>query len=706
MVRNETVLLGLNQLTNWGILTTDAGLNITGWNQWLESNGGPSATEVVGRNLLEVFPDLVVRRLDQFFRQALGGQVVVLAQQLHKYLLPMPPSLDATGFSHMQQSVRIAPLVEDGVVVGTLTVIEDVTQRVADDAELAARARQQAAVSVLGQRALAGGDLSALLNEAAASIAETLDVDYVALFELVPEGQRMLLRAGFGWETGRIGQATVDAGPGSHAGHTLGVREPVVIEDVNAAAPFPAPAVLKEHGIISGLSVPIIYGNASLGMVGAYTSRRRSFTDDNIHFFQAAANVLGMAIARKGLEQELRVRVEQLADADTRKDEFLAMLAHELRNPLAPIRNALHLVRLGSQETRREVRKAHDIIDRQVDNLVRLVDDLLDVSRITRGKIQLKKECVDLAEVVARAVEGSRPLIDARRHTLEVTLPPDPVPVDADPVRLAQVLWNLLNNAAKYTPEGGRIALTVERASGARSLPDEAVVRVRDTGVGIPAEMLPRVFDLFTQIDRTLDRAEGGLGIGLTLVRRLTELHGGTVQAISEGTGKGSEFVIRLPMLPAESLAGRQQKPPGTSGQGKLTSRRRILVVDDTVDSAESLAMLLRLLGNEVRTVHDGRFALETAVAYRPEVVLLDIGLPGMDGLEICRRLRQQPDGDRALIVALTGYGREEDRQNSQEAGFDAHLVKPVELESLQELLARPEPGRQEPTGAPEASAS
>ena len=304
-------------------------------------------------------------------------------------------------------------------------------------------------------------------------------------------------------------------------------------------------------------------------MVGVYTRQRRTFTDDNIHFLQSSANVLGMAMERKRLEGELLARLEQLADTDKRKDEFLAMLAHELRNPLAPIRNAMHLVRLRGQERRQVVREAYDIIERQIEHLVRLVDDLLDVSRITRGKIQLHTELIDLATIVARAIEGSRPLIDARQHTLEVVLPAAPVPVEADPLRLAQVLWNLLNNAAKYTPEGGRIVLTVEREAR-RGGGDEAVVRMRDTGVGIPTEMLPKVFDLFTQMERTLERSEGGLGIGLTLVRRLAELHGGTVQAFSKGTGQGSEFVVRLPALPAGPLADPPQKPGARSDGERL----------------------------------------------------------------------------------------------------------------------------------------
>jgi PAS domain S-box-containing protein len=377
---------------------------------------------------------------------------------------------------------------------------------------------------------------------------------------------------------------------------------------------------------------------------------------------------------------QLRQLEEELREADHRKDEFLAMLAHELRNPLAPLSNALYLVRMVGGAQADTVRAAHDLMERQVECLVRLVDDLLDVSRITRGKINLQRERVDLAAVVARAIESSRPVIEARRHALDVTVPHEPLPVEADPVRLAQVLLNLLNNAAKYTPENGHVWLTVERQGGG------AVVRVRDTGVGIPADMLPKVFDLFTQGDRTLERAEGGLGIGLTLARRLTEMHGGTLEARSEGSGKGSEFVVWLPLveqaLPApEEPAG----PPRVAG----TPARRILVVDDNCDAADSLAMLLRLLGNNVRTAHDGRQALVVAEAFQPELVLLDIGLPGMNGYEVARQLRALPAQDRAMLVALTGFGAEEDRRQSRAAGFNAHLVKPVRLTALQSLLAQ-----------------
>jgi signal transduction histidine kinase len=381
-------------------------------------------------------------------------------------------------------------------------------------------------------------------------------------------------------------------------------------------------------------------------------------------------------------EAKQRWELQRLRDEAQRKNEFLAMLAHELRNPLAPIRNAVQWLRLRCP-TDKETRWAQDVIDRQVQHLTRLVDDLLDVSRINRGAIQLRKEAVDIDTIVARAVELAQPLIDARKHDLTVSLLSEPALLEADPARLSQALANVLNNAAKYTNEGGKIWLTFERDG------NDLVVSVRDTGVGIPAELVPQVFDLFMQEDQSLERTQGGLGIGLTLVRTLVQLHGGTIQVFSAGPGQGSEFVMRLPVLmqttPTKSGTKREtrSKPPAPP--------RRILIVDDNADSAGSLALLLRHAGHQVETAHDGLAALTAAKAQSPEVVLLDIALPRLNGLEVARRLRGELGLSQALLVATTGYGQMEDQLRSREAGFNAHLVKPVDLEALAELLAHPE---------------
>lgn len=389
------------------------------------------------------------------------------------------------------------------------------------------------------------------------------------------------------------------------------------------------------------------------------------------------------------LERDLaeRKRLEQaLVAADRRKDEFLAVLAHELRNPLAPIRTAVDTMWLRPLEDE-TLRQCRDVIGRQIEHLTRLVDDLMDVSRITRGSIKLRREPVDVADIVRRAVETQRPVLDARRHQLTVDLPREPLIVEGDVTRLSEAVGNLLNNAAKYTEEKGRVSVRVERAGG------EAVVRVKDSGLGIPPELLPSVFEMFTQIDHTLHRAQGGLGIGLALVRELTEMHGGRVEGYSEGLGKGSEFTLCLPLRPDLRL--------GESGYGARERERlhevpagpcRVLVVDDNRDAAHSLAVLLRLGGHRVEVAHDGPQALDAAERLRPDVVLLDIGMPGMSGFDVARRLRASPWGRSAMLVAQTGWGQDEDRQRARDAGFDVHLIKPVDHAALMRLMPAPAP--------------
>jgi PAS domain S-box-containing protein len=371
---------------------------------------------------------------------------------------------------------------------------------------------------------------------------------------------------------------------------------------------------------------------------------------------------------------------EHLREVDQRKDEFLATLAHELRNPLAPIRNSLQFLRLAGND-QAAAEHAAGIIDRQVNHLVRLVDDLLEVSRITRGKIELRKELVDLASIIGSAVETSRPLIEAARHRLDVSLPSEPVMIEADAVRVSQVISNLLNNAAKYTEAGGEIWLS------ARAEPNEVVISVRDTGVGIPPEMLPHVFEMFTQVDGSLSRSQGGLGIGLTLSRSLVELHGGSVVARSAGVGRGSEFIVRLPgALGKESY--QEAETDGRAARNGQSSGRRILIVDDNVDSAESLCLWLNLEGYDVKVVHEGLAAVEATRVFKPEVILLDIGLPDIDGYEVAERLRRELGLDGVRLIALTGYGQDEDRQRCYDAGFDEHLIKPVDPATLETLLS------------------
>ncbi len=375
-----------------------------------------------------------------------------------------------------------------------------------------------------------------------------------------------------------------------------------------------------------------------------------------------------------------RARAERaLQEADRNKDEFLAMLAHELRNPLAPIRNALQLMRMQPSATQSQW--AQEVIERQLAYLTRLVDDLLDVSRITRGKITLTREPLEVATFVTSAVETVEPLMQEREHELILQIPPEPLRVDGDPTRLTQALGNVLGNAAKYTDRGGRIDLICARQG------TDVEIRVRDNGIGIPAELLPRIFDLFTQLDRRSDQSVSGLGIGLALVRRLVEMHGGNITARSDGAGTGSEFVIRLPLLAGGAVGARDHSE--VQARDTPAVPRRILLADDNTDALESLATVLRLRGHEVFSAPNGAIALETAARHMPEVALLDIGMPLLDGYEVARQIRAQEWGKGVTLVALTGWGQESDRRRSQEAGFDTHLVKPLDLDKLTALLAQ-----------------
>jgi len=733
-----------------------------------------------------------------------------------------------------------------------------VEELVRAEEQLRHRAEQQAVVAELGQRALAGGELSALLDEAADRVARSLGVEYAAIVELDPQGDALVMRAGVGWDAGDLGRAKSGVGDASLAGFTLLSEEPVVVADLAAETRFEPSPLLRRHGVVSGVSVLVQGRDRPYGTLGAFGRSPRAFTRDDVHFLQSLANALATAIQRRRDDEELAKVRDQLAvqladmtrlhglvarlsnslelsavlgeviaavtglqgtdrgvlmlsdpernamttaasvgftagelddltgpvtadtaeggvtavisgglivegsqsdpvfvphvpaavhagyhavcstplltsggelvgmittyfptthrptdretrlvelyarqaaesidnarlyreirEADRHKGEFLAMLAHELRNPLAPVLNALHVLRLDGLDAGTSA-QALDVAEQQVRHLARLVDDLLDVSRISSGKIQLRTGRVDLRDPVARAVETARPLVEERRHELSVSLPESPVRLVADGSRIEQVVSNLLNNAAKYTEPGGAISLRAGREGG------EAVVRVSDTGIGIAPELLPRVFDLFTQADRSLDRSQGGLGIGLTLVRRLVELHGGSVAVDSPGLGLGTEFVVRLPLGldPADegTPGGENPEPAGAPADAPP---KRVLVVDDNVEGAKLLARLLKAYGHLPEVAYDGPSALEAARADRPDVVLLDIGLPGMDGYEVARRLRGMAGLDRAFLIALTGYGREDDRDRSQQAGIDLHLVKPVDPKTLADLLDRHRP--------------
>ncbi len=429
-------------------------------------------------------------------------------------------------------------------------------------------------------------------------------------------------------------------------------------------------------GLRSAMTVPLSVRGKAIGAITFATAETgRRYADADLALAEDLIHRAAMAIENAQLVEEVR-------EADRRKNEFLAVLGHELRNPLAPITTALNLLALPDLSPD-AIGQAREIMARQVRHMVRLVDDLLDISRIVRGKVELRREPVELAAVVRQAVESLAPIIEAERHELTVALPSEPLWVDGDEVRLVQVVANILNNAARYTDSGGSLQVALERHG------TTAVVRVRDSGIGIAADMLPRVWDMFVQADGHQHSDRGGMGIGLALVKGLVELHGGTVTVHSDGVGCGSEFAVTLPLLPATDDTPR---PAALDRAPQASGSRRILVVDDNVDAAESLAMLLELGGHRVRVAHDGLSALAVAEAEPPDVAFLDIGMPGMDGYELARRFRAHSGLRDVMLVALTGWGQEDDRRRTKEAGFDLHEVKPVAYETLLALLrAAPE---------------
>jgi signal transduction histidine kinase len=491
-------------------------------------------------------------------------------------------------------------------------------------------------------------------------------------------------------------------------------KEPGKLDTVSAPASdfVPAPlnsamqVVMRDHkvleiadeaGLAATLCYPLQVGDRVIGAFAlGYTGRSPRDRDMLEEVAGRAAIALDNSRLYRTLKREItrsRQAEEELQHANQRKDEFLAMLSHELRNPLAPIRNAVELMRrVGSTEQRLVM--ARDVIDRQATQLTRLVDELLDVSRISQGKIVLKKEPVELAKIVAHSVETVRPLIDQREQRLSVEVSARPVWLQGDFARLSQAVSNLLNNASKYTPEGGRIRLSALAGEGV------ATITVEDNGSGIDADLLPRVFELFVQGERGLDRSQGGLGIGLTLVKRLVELHHGRVEAHSEGANSGSRFKILLPSISAVQPDLAPAPPPATAQE---VYGRRVLVVDDNVDAAESTAAFLRLEGHEVKTVSDGNEALASVRVFAPHVVVLDIGLPGLDGYAVARRLREQGATSHALLIAMTGYGQKDDRQKANEAGFDYFFVKPTDPGQIQHAI---EQGRAHDAGASQSKSS
>jgi PAS domain S-box-containing protein len=639
---------------------------IYSWNSGAERLFGYRAAEIIGRSIELIVPPEKWEEERALLERLRRGEPVEHYETVR---------LGQDG-RRIDVSLTISPVRNGaGQIIAASSVARDITAQ--RRVERALR-RQNDQLKVLSETAgylLTVENPDAMLRGLFEHIREQLEIDAYFYFVVEDSGEALVLAscAGIGQDAvGGIQRIPIGQ---SVCGDVALNRRPVVASHIQDSAD-PRLRLVKSLGIRSYVCNPLIAGSRLVGTLSFGSRSKDRFEDHELEFMRTLCHYVAAAGERVSLISGLRA-------ADRRKDEFLATLAHELRNPLAPIVHGLGVIRMVCEERPAAV-LAYQMMERQVNHLVCLVNDLLEISRITRGTIALRRRPVDLGSIIDSAIETSTPLIEAAGHRFELRMPPGPVTLDADPVRLAQVIANLLNNAAKYTEPGGDILLSA-RLEGA-----EVAIAVRDSGVGIPPDMLARIFEMFTQVDRSLKSSQDGLGIGLTLARGLVQMHGGRIEARSDGPGRGSEFTVRLPALATGAKTGEQ--PPEQPGR-QQAARRRILVVDDNVDAAESLGMLLELLGHEVQVLTSGASVRESARAYRPDFILLDIGLPGMDGFEVAEQLRADPVFDEVFLVAMTGYGCEEDRRRSREAGFDRHLVKPVSLELLEQLLAAPELG-------------
>lgn len=584
-------------------------------------------------------------------------------------------------FGHGEMGIfteRHARLVE-GVAAQAAVAIDNARlyqQAREAQAEQERRAREAALVADVGVALSEIAELPMMLLRVTEALVNRLDVAFVRIWTLNEEEQTLELRASSGQCPHLDGPHSRVPVGASEIGLIAAERKPYLTNEVATDPRVSDPEWAQREGLVAFAGYPLVIGDRLLGVLALFS--RHLLAQDVLDALRAVADILAQGIERKRLEDEVRKRVEALAEADRRKDEFLAMLGHELRNPLSPALTALHVLKERPSDDPTAVR-ARDVAERQLRNMARIVDDLLDVSRITRGKIELRREPLELQAVLTRCADTLRPHLEAQQHELRCSCTDEPIYVYADLTRIDQVLANLLTNAAKYTEPGGTIWLSLEREGA------DAVIRVRDTGIGIPKELLPHLFELFVQNERSLDRAQGGLGIGLTLVRRLVEMHGGSVAAASGGPNQGSEFTIRLPALHHAPARNALDEPAAWVVPQRTY---HLLVVDDNHDAAETLAELLTDLGHRVAVAHDGETAIEKAHEGPPDAVLLDIGLPRLNGYEVAQRLRGDERFRDTVLIALTGYGSVEDQRRSYAAGFNHHLTKPVDPVALLGVLA------------------
>ena len=634
-----------------GLIVLGTDRTIVHWNAWIAAASRRHESDVIGKRLEQVFPEAKLRVIGRAIESAIdAGASTLLTNALHKGLLP----LNTRAGQPLLHDVAISP-VGDAPPRRCVVQIADVTDTTRRERFL--RDGHKARYDALVQSApdvILNVDNEGIIRLANRVAAQHFGYPHTELIgkpmALLFESEKVWLGI---WRAANAGTAP---------------SQPVEV------------LVRRKDGTLCYFEVSTArWQDGTRIFVTAILRDVNARRDAEIALRNSERESRANAKALTDLNKVLKESGDALNAMDRRKDEFLATLAHELRNPLAPLRNGLQLLKPTKGDTEL-MHRTWRMMDMQLGQMVRLIDDLVDVSRITNDRIALTKERVSLDRVIRHAIETSAPIIESQQHRLSVDLPPHETTLDVDVVRLTQVFANLLNNAAKYTPRGGSIQIKAEETDGS------VIIRIIDNGIGIPQDMLTRVFDMFMQIDNSLERTQGGLGIGLSLVKRLVQMHGGTVEAHSKGPDQGAELVVQLPT--ARKPTATDQPRAVKLDAAAASTRRRILVVDDNEDSATSLALILGMKGHETRTANDGRQAVDVADAFRPHVVLLDIGMPRLNGYETARLMRQKEWGRQALLVALTGWGQESDRIRSSDAGFDAHLTKPVEVAAIQRLLA------------------
>ncbi|WP_010583604.1 hybrid sensor histidine kinase/response regulator [Schlesneria paludicola] len=659
-------LAAIVESTDDAIVSLDLEDKVVSWNEAAERLYGYRAEEMLGKPLTNIVPD------------DLTDELIVIQQKLRdgdRVNLYETARLRKDG-TRIDVSLTISPLrTADGRIVGCSKIARDISQRKRMEQTNRFLADSSAALAVLV-------DYQSTLQKIA-SLSVPYFADWATVDLIAADG--MLNRVAVAHRDPLLIQEAIEMNrrfpPEPTSSHGVwnivnSAKGELIaeIDDALIASTTNRPELrdyLTRLGIRSYIGVPLKVRDRILGVIMFFCAESgRRYGEHDLWVANELAQRAAIAIENASLYQNLK-------EADRRKDEFLAILAHELRNPLAPMRNAIQILHQGADKAS-VVQYSRDVIDRQIQQMTRLIDDLLDVSRISRNKLELRKEAVTLQNVIECAIEASQPVITESGHKLAVSLPDQPIGLNGDPTRLAQIFLNLLNNAAKYTERGGQIELR------ARVHGSQIVVNISDNGIGIPADKVPSLFQMFAQVQDSIARSQGGLGIGLSLVKRLVEMHGGTIEASSEGVGQGSRFTVRLPIESAgEGVLGNVPRAP----QNSMNSRLRILVVDDNYDAAITLTMLLKSMGNEVRTAHDGEAAVQMAQEFRPEVVLLDIGLPKMNGYEVARAIRGEDWSEHSVLIAVTGWGQEDDKSRAAAAGFDRHLVKPVDPQSLMKIL-------------------